>query len=331
MASSTRYVPFGDEPAPESPKRDVPAALIATLAVLGIVLAPTVLVLGRNGAVMPPAVVGMAASDGYDLSQVDFKALRADLEAFVPACQCAPILVRLSWHDAGTFNATDGTGGSHAEQRFPSGEADDPANAGLGVARGLLAPYKARHPAVSYADLWSLAAAVAIGATGGPSIPWRAGRRDGAEKQAVPHGRLPDGAKGALHLRTIFYRQGFGDRDIVALSGAHTLGRCHADRSGFEGPWTDDPLTFDQSYFQLLLDCDWQPAAAPTTGKPQFACAAEPSLMMLHTDVALVADARFRPHVEAFASDRAAFDDAFTAAFTKLQENGHASLATVPL
>ena len=29
---------------------------------------------------------------------------------------------------------------------------------------------------------------------------------------------------------------GFNDQDIVALSGAHALGRCHRDRSGFEGP-----------------------------------------------------------------------------------------------
>jgi peroxiredoxin len=27
----------------------------------------------------------------------------------------------------------------------------------------------------------------------------------------------------------------------VALSGAHNLGRCHADRSGFDGPWVVNP------------------------------------------------------------------------------------------
>ena len=35
------------------------------------------------------------------------------------------------------------------------------------------------------------------------------------------------------------FRMGFNDQEIVALSGAHTLGRCHADRSGFVGPWTN--------------------------------------------------------------------------------------------
>lgn len=29
------------------------------------------------------------------------------------------------------------------------------------------------------------------------------------------------------HLRNVFYRMGFGDQEIVALSGAHTIGRAH--------------------------------------------------------------------------------------------------------
>lgn len=274
----------------------------------------------------PLTPVSMAS---YNAAAVDWTALRSDLEAFVPDCQCGPILVRLSWHDSGTFNESDGTGGSHAEQRFPSGEADDPANAGLGVARGLLQPFKARYPAVGYADLWALAASVAIPAMGGPPIPYRAGRIDGAEKNAVPHGRLPDGALGARHLRSIFYRQGFDDEDIVALSGAHTIGRCHADRSGFEGPWTTEPLRFDNEYFQELMGCDWEPAQAPTTGKPQTACASRPSLMMLNTDVALITDAAFREHVQRFAADEGAFFAAFVKAFTRLQENGHSGLRSV--
>ena len=33
------------------------------------------------------------------------------------------------------------------------------------------------------------------------------------------------------------------DEEIVALSGAHGLGACHTDRSGFWGPWTRAPTT----------------------------------------------------------------------------------------
>ena len=67
----------------------------------------------------------------------------------------------------------------------------------------------------------------------------------------TPDGRLPDAKQGHDHLRDIFYRMGFVDREIVALSGAHALGRAHPDRSGFDGPWTKEPLVFDNTYFTV--------------------------------------------------------------------------------
>ena len=58
---------------------------------------------------------------------------------------------------------------------------------------------------------------------------------------------------------------GFNDQEIVALSGAHTLGRCHTDRSGFDGPWTNGallggfgavgPEAAHTAMFQSLLEC----------------------------------------------------------------------------
>ncbi|PNH00853.1 putative heme-binding peroxidase, partial [Tetrabaena socialis] len=91
-----------------------------------------------------------------------------------------------------------------------------------------------------------------------PTIAWRSGRTDAPDgSKIVPDGRLPDAKQGAKHLRDIFYRMGFEDRDIVALSGAHTLGRCHTDRSGFLGPWTNAPTTFSNLYFQELLNNKW--------------------------------------------------------------------------
>ena len=109
-----------------------------------------------------------------------------------------------------------------------SPEKDDGANAGLGIERDVLQEVKRAHPELSYADIWTLAGAHAIEIAGGPPIDHRLGRTDASDGSSCPAiGRLPDASKGAEHLREVFYRMGFNDEDIVALSGAHTLGRCH--------------------------------------------------------------------------------------------------------
>ena len=54
----------------------------------------------------------------------------------------------------------------------------------------------------------------------GPEINWKPGRSDKIDDTACPEdGRLPDASKGAPHIRDIFYRMGFNDQEIVALSG----------------------------------------------------------------------------------------------------------------
>lgn len=73
----------------------------------------------------------------------------------------------------------------------------------------------------------------------------------------TPDGRLPDATKEQKHLRAIFNRMGFNDQEIVALSGAHALGRCHTDRSGFLGPWTFSPTVLTNEYYKLLLNEKW--------------------------------------------------------------------------
>lgn len=138
-------------------------------------------------------------------------------------------------------------------------EANHGANAGLHVARDLLEPVKKQFPWISYSDLWTLAGVVAIEEMGGPSILWRPGRQDAASQEScTPDGRLPDGDKGASHIRDVFYRMGFDDRETVALCGAHTLGRCHSDRSGWINPWTRAPTTFSNLFFQELVNNKWR-------------------------------------------------------------------------
>ncbi len=51
---------------------------------------------------------------------------------------------------------------------------------------------------------------------------------------------------------------GFNDQEIVALLGGHALGRCHANRSGFDGPWTFSPTVVTNDFYKLLLDSKWE-------------------------------------------------------------------------
>lgn len=199
-------------------------------------------------------------------------------------------------------------------------EANWGANAGLAVARDLLEPVKAKFPWISYSDLWTLAGAVAIEEMGGPTIPWRPGRSDKDTNHVpLPDGRLPDGDKGAAHVRDIFYRMGFNDQEIVALVGAHTLGRCHADRSGWINPWTRAPTTFSNLYFTELTQTKWR--KKKWNGPPQYE---DPTgeLMMLPADICLRDDRKFRKYVDLYAKDEEKFFSDFAAAFSKLMELG---------
>lgn len=102
-----------------------------------------------------------------------------------------------------------------------------------------------RSPRITYSDLWTLAGVVALREMGGPQVMWKPGRTDYVDDSKLPpRGRLPDGAQGADHIRFIFSRMGFSDQEIVALSGAHNLGRGHMENSGFHGPWVPNPTRF---------------------------------------------------------------------------------------
>jgi L-ascorbate peroxidase len=177
------------------------------------------------------------------------------------------------------------------------------ANAGLDIAVRLLEPIKELVPILSYADFYQLAGVVAVEVTGGPEVPFHPGRQDKLEPP--PEGRLPNATLGSDHLRQVFSAQmGLSDQDIVALSGGHTLGRCHKERSGFEGPWTANPLIFDNSYFTELL-----------TGEKE-------GLLQLPTDKVLLTDEAFRPFVDKYAADEDAFFADYAEAHLKLSELG---------
>jgi cytochrome c peroxidase len=172
---------------------------------------------------------------------------------------------------------------------------------------------------------------------GGPAVPWSAGRVDSIspEDDVTPDGRLPNADSGppgadqsdADHLREIFGRMGFNDQEIVALSGAHALGRCHTTASGFDGPWTPTPVLWTNSYFTLLKSLQW--GEREWDGPFQYENGKGGSLMMLSTDVVLLQDKKFKKYVDLYAKDAKKFDADFSNAFSKLLGLGTKDLTPV--
>jgi L-ascorbate peroxidase len=202
----------------------------------------------------------------------------------------APAHLRLAFHDAGTYDAGTHTGGAHGTVHLLE-EVRRSENAGWGpVCLELLEEAKARFPSLSWADLVALGGAAAVQKCGGPAIPIGLGRTDATEP--APTHRLPSGYEGAGMLKAMFARMGLGARDLVALSGAHTLG--HTQRR----PFTPDPWVFSNSYFVLLL--------------------AESNGALITSDQALLHDPELRSFVELYAEDEARFLADFADAFRRL-------------
>ncbi|URE07843.1 L-ascorbate peroxidase [Musa troglodytarum] len=209
---------------------------------------------------------------------------RRDLRALISSKNCSPIMLRLAWHDAGTYDAKTKTGGPNGSIRFEE-EYSHGSNAGLKIAIDLLEPVKAKHPKITYADLYQLAGVVAVEITGGPTVPFAPGRKDSSV--CPEEGRLPDANQGVSHLRSIFCRMGLSDKDIVALSGGHTL-----------------PDHCSSSCVRELVKGEKE------------------GLLQLPTDKALLEDPVFRDYVELYAMDEDAFFEDYAESHKKLSELG---------
>ena len=274
-----------------------------------------------------------AAAAAAPTADVDYKRVAAAIAAIIKADpDKGPTFLRLAWHSSGTYSKLAADGGSKGGTIRFKEELAHGGNAGLPKAVAWLEPVKKQFPGASYADIFTLAGCVAIKEANGPVIPWSAGRVDEPASAVTPDGRLPAADKGspdktAAHLRDgVFYRMGFDDREIVVLSGAHALGRCHPDASGYDGPWTPTPNLLTNSYYSLVLNTKWTPRA--WDGPAQFE---DPSgkLMMLPSDLLLRDDAKLRKWAEIYAADNAKFLADFSAAFNKLEENGCTGLTPV--
>jgi catalase-peroxidase len=182
-----------------------------------------------------------------------------------------------------------------------------------------------------------------------------------------PNGN-PDPLAAARDIRETFRRMAMNDEETVALiAGGHTFGKTHgagpedavgpdpeaapleqqglgwkssygsgvgadAITSGIEVTWTPTPVTWDNSFFEVLFGFEWeltqspagahqwQPkdgAGAGTVPGPQDASDRRPPTM-LTTDLSLRFDPIYEPISRRFMQDQDAFADAFARAWFKL-------------
>ena len=157
----------------------------------------------------------------------------------------------------------------------------------------------------SRADLWALAGTAAVVAAmpsesvASVALRFRSGRQDAADCSTADVGRYPDPEGDLDSVLAVFEtRLGLTKREIVALMGAHSIGRAEMLNSGYEGAWLDkSTLQFlvGPRYYGGLLRHRWSknrsggtsPSNAPLF---QWEHGGIRSHIMLSTDMALVYD-----------------------------------------
>ncbi|QIG43171.1 catalase/peroxidase HPI [Nocardioides anomalus] len=208
-------------------------------------------------------------------AELDVQALKRDVTEVLTTSQdwwpadfghYGGLMIRLSWHAAGTYRIHDGRGGAgDGNQRFaPLNSWPD--NANLDKARRLLWPVKQKYgQSISWADLLVLAGTVAMESMGfetfgfgfgrvdvwepeeiiwGPEDAWLGDERYLSDAEMAPEvgatemGLIyvnPEGPRGsgdpaaAAHfIRETFARMAMNDEETVALiAGGHTFGKTH--------------------------------------------------------------------------------------------------------
>lgn len=213
-----------------------------------------------------------------------------------------PLYIRLGFHDAGTFDISDRSGGPHGSIRFPK-QLKFNVNKGLEKGMPSLEILKNQFQQVSYADLIQAGVAAAVELARGPLIHFKFGRVDAiTDAEVPPDGRIPFPQDDLAKLRKTFSRMGLDDTDLVVLSGAHTVGRD----SFVDKPWTHDNRIFNNSYFVELLKK-----------------IADPSLVRLPSDKALLSSNETKELVVKFGNDETEFFRQYAFSQQKLSELGN--------
>ena len=230
-----------------------------------------------------PKVDPMGGDFDYaaEFDSLDLAAVKTDIEEALTTSQdwwpadyghYGPLIIRMTWHSAGTYRIHDGRGGGGSGTHRFAPLNSWPDNANLDKARRLLWPVKQKYGRkISWADLMILAGNVALESMGfetfgfgggrvdvwepeediywGPETGWLdderySGDRDLADPLgAVQMGLIyvnPEGPNGtpdplaaARDIRETFARMAMDDTETVALiAGGHTFGKTHGAADG---------------------------------------------------------------------------------------------------
>jgi catalase-peroxidase len=179
---------------------------------------------------------------------------------------------------------------------------------------------------------------------------------------------IPNPLETAKQIRETFARMAMNDEETVALTaGGHTVGKCHGNgraenlgpepeaadldeqglgwnnhqtrgvgrdtvTSGIEGAWTTNPTQFDDGYFDLLLNYEWESKKSPA-GAFQWEPINLPeekkpvdvedgvkryNPIMTDADMAMKMDPTYREIIERYAKDQKLFSETFARAWFKL-------------
>ncbi|CAL4948267.1 unnamed protein product [Urochloa decumbens] len=187
---------------------------------------------------------------------------------------------------------------------------------------------------VSCADVLALAARDYVQLAGGPYYPVKKGRKD--SKVSLPgkvHGSLPRANSTVDELLRVFAGKGLGAADLVALSGAHTVGFAHCVHVlgriyDFRGTRRPDPLMDARLVKALRMSCPSSGGSArvvvpfdvstPFQFDHAYYANLQARLGLLGSDQALFLDDRTRPMVEELAGNKTRFFQAFVASMDRM-------------
>ncbi|KAE8803785.1 Peroxidase 1 [Hordeum vulgare] len=202
---------------------------------------------------------------------------------------------------------------------------------GFGSVERVKAKLEAACPGiVSCADVLTLMARDAVVLAKGPSWPVALGRRDGSMSSATEASdELPPSFGDVPLLTRIFASKGLGLKDLVVLSGAHTLGTAHcpsfADRLyNTTGNGLADPSLDSEYADKLRLKCksvddrsmlaEMDPGSYRTFDTSYYRHVAK-RRGLFRSDAALLTDATTEEYVRRVATGK--FDGAFFRDFSE--------------